>query len=160
MKKPPTPAQLLEREITKQIKGFMAWRLWRPVRMQRTVIPNTFQTGEPGMPDFLFIRYLRTGFTGLAVTCWVEMKRAKRGKLAEDQIKWRDTELLRGAIVLKANDLREFEQEYERLFGWLRTEQWVHGQQQISFDPLNNSDKPLLTNDLDALTNSSPEGVT
>jgi hypothetical protein len=142
-----SPAKLLEREVTKQIKDFMTWRGWRPIRMQRTVIPGNFQSGEPGIPDYLFTRYLQTAFAGLSVNCWVEMKRAKYGKLSDDQHKWRYREAKRGAVVLKANDLKEFEQEYERLFGWLRTESWVHGQQQISFEhSSNNSDNDVTQN--------------
>ena len=138
MTKPPSKTQLLEREVTKQIKDFMEWRSWRAIRMQRTVIPNSFQTGEPGMPDFLFVRYLATGFTGLAVHCWVEMKRPRYGKLSEDQIKWHARERACGAVILKADDLRDFERQYERLFGWLRTEHWVHGQQFIGFNEESN----------------------
>jgi len=123
------PGGLLEADVTKQIKDFMRWRGWRPVRFQRTIVPGQFQTGEPGVPDFQFIRYLHTGFPGLAVLCWVEMKRATRGRLQEHQIAWRDREHALGAIVLKASNIKDFEAEYERLFGWLQTEEWVRGDQ-------------------------------
>ncbi|HLH04982.1 MAG TPA: hypothetical protein VKX25_19595 [Bryobacteraceae bacterium] len=134
MKHPPSPAKLLEAEVTKQIRGFMEFRGWRAIRMQRTVVPGAFQSGEPGIPDFLFIRYLPTEFSGLSVACWVEMKRAKYGKLSEDQKRWRDRETHRGAVVLKADNIADFADQYEELFGWLHTETWVQGQQQISFE--------------------------
>jgi hypothetical protein len=157
--KPLSPAKLLEADVTKQIKDFMEWRQWRPVRMQRTVIPGAFQTGEPGIADYLFIRYLHTEFAGLAVTCWVEMKRQHRGKMGDDQIKWRDREKKRGAIVLKANDLRDFERKYEELFGWLRTESWVQGQQQIGFESVSKSRRGDVTSDLHELSQSIEKGV-
>jgi hypothetical protein len=134
MKPALSPAKLLEAEVTKQIRGFMEFRGWRAIRMQRTVVPGAFQSGEPGIPDFLFIRYLPTEFSGLSVACWVEMKRAKYGKLSEDQVRWRAREQHRGAVVLKADNITEFAEQYEQLFGWLHREEWVRGQQQIAFE--------------------------
>jgi hypothetical protein len=141
----PTAQQLLERDVTKQVKDFMEFRGWRPVRMQRTVVPGAFQTGEPGIPDFLFVRYLRTAFSGLSVAVWIELKRARGGKVSDEQHKWRDREKARGAIVLKASNIADFEREYERLFGWMRTEEWVDGQKQISYDEATNSDLQAVT---------------
>jgi hypothetical protein len=150
--KPLSPAKLLEAEVTKQIRSFMEFRGWRAIRMQRTVIPGAFQTGEPGIPDFLFIRYLPTEFSGLSVACWVEMKRAKYGKLSDDQHRWRGRELRLGAVVLKADNLNDFAEQYEHLFGWLRTETWVRGQQQIGFES-------NVTDDLKALREGVGEGA-
>src|SRR5579884_3739713 len=109
----------------------MEFRGWRAIRMQRTVVPGAFQSGEPGIPDFLFIRYLPTEFSGLSVACCVEMKRAKYGKLSEDQKRWRDRETHRGAGVLKADDSAHCADQDEGLVGWLHTGAWVQGQQQI-----------------------------
>lgn len=128
-------SNLLEADVTRQIKDFMRFRGWRAIRFQRTIVPGQFQTGEPGIPDWLFVRYLQTEFAGLCVLCWVEMKRATRGKLMANQVSWRDRERRLGAIVLKANDIGEFHAEYERLFGWLQSEEWVRGdQREIRFE--------------------------
>lgn len=131
-----TARGLLEADVTAQIKDFMEWRNWRAIRMQRTVVPGQFSTGEPGIADFLFVRYLRTEFLGLSVTCWIEMKRAQGGKLADKQIAWRNRELLRGAVVIKASNVSEFHDQYDAAFGWLVSESWVNGQQEIGFTDL------------------------
>lgn len=146
--RPLSPQKLLERDVTKQIRDYMEFRQWRAIRMQRTVVPGQFQTGEPGIADFLFVRYLNTELIGLSVSCWIELKRASKGRVSEDQITWRDRERHRGAIVLLVNNLRHFEVEYERLFGWLRTELWVSGQTEITFAEVSNSSEVQVTTDL------------
>jgi hypothetical protein len=129
-----SPNGLLEADVTRQVKDFMQHRGWRALRMQRTVVPGAFQTGEPGIPDFLFLRYLQTEFGGLCCACWIELKRATRGKLSQQQKQWRDRERARGAVVLTASDIKEFHAEYYRLFGWLQSEEWVRGgQREIEF---------------------------
>lgn len=135
-----SPARgLLEADVSQQVKDFMEWRGWRAKRQNVTKVPDGtgrwIHFNEPGVADFLFIKYLSTELTGLSVTCWVEMKRERGGRLAEDQKKWRDREVSRGAVVLKANDIRQFHSEYDHLFGWLQTEEWVRGgQREIGFD--------------------------
>ena len=106
---------LLERDVTRQVKDFLAWRGWRAVRMQRTVIPGAFQAGEPGMADYLFIRYLG-GEPGAARVLWVEFKR-KSGKLMPQQKQWAIEERARGAQVWTVSDLEQFQADYRRVFG-------------------------------------------
>lgn len=131
---------LLEADVTAQIKDFMERRNWRAIRMQRTVVPGQFSTGEPGIADFLFVRYLRTEFAGLSVACWIEMKRAHGGKMQENQITWRKRELRRGAVVIKASNVSQFHEQYDTAFGWLVSESWVNGQQEIGFtEPVTSS---------------------
>ena len=114
--------ELLERQVDRQVKDFMELRGWRTIRFQRTVIPGAFMTGEPGIPDRMYLKYLDRN--GVCVAVWIELKRAKRGKLSEDQIKWRNREIARGAVVLKVDDIDEFMADYERRFGWLHEGQF------------------------------------
>lgn len=121
-KKPPSALNLLEREVDKQVSKFLVERGWRRIRFQRTVIPGMFQTGEPGIPDCQYVRYLDR--SGLAVVIWVETKRTRGGKVGQDQIDWRNREKERGAVVLKVNDAEELRREYERRFTWLHQPPW------------------------------------
>jgi hypothetical protein len=109
-------AKLLERQVTKQIRDYMKARGWRPIRMQRTVMPGQFQTGEPGIPDYLFVRYLRPG---IATALWIELKRPGGGKLRPQQREWISRELQRGALVWIVDDFDEFCAAYSGTFGWL-----------------------------------------
>jgi hypothetical protein len=65
----------------------------------------------------MYLKYLDR--QGVCVAVWIELKRARRGKLSEDQIKWRNKEIARGAVVFAVNDIDVFEKEYETRFGWL-----------------------------------------
>src|SRR6516164_1724905 len=101
---------LVESDITRQVKDFMVAHGWRSIRNQRMVLPGTFQTGEPGMPDMVFIRYLQNG---VALVLWVEFKKpgdnrkctcvknagTRRRCTVCDQKAWRDRERQRGGIV-------------------------------------------------------------
>jgi hypothetical protein len=113
---PPTiAAKLLEREVTGQIRDYLQLKGWRSIRMQRTVVPGQFQSGEPGMADFLFVRYLKPG---LAAALWVELKRPG-GKLRPRQVEWIARERQRGGSVMVVEEFEEFERSYRTLFGWL-----------------------------------------
>jgi hypothetical protein len=135
----PNPKQLREREVTKQIVDFLRWRGWRPVRMMRTVVPGQFQAGEPGMPDFFFVKYLDaaredTGKkTGRCYCMWIEMKRSSRGKLSEAQRKWRERERGRGALVTLADDIDFFSAWYQEKFGWMHDPGTGAGQFELRF---------------------------
>lgn len=134
------PAKLLEREVTGQIRDFLKLRGWRPIRMQRTVVPGQFQSGEPGMADYQFVRYLGENglcqrWPGLALVVWIEMKgqtdkrrcschlRATKGKNGKctvcRQREWRANEEARGALFGPGHDFDEFQRWYWPLFGWL-----------------------------------------
>ena len=132
MKQKPSPAQLAEREVTKQVRDFLEWRGWRPVRHQRTAIPGSFSTGEPGMPDYCMIHYLEGvggKLVGVSLVLWIEMKREgarMRCNCREShtctmhaQMKWRAREEKRGAIVAQVASLSMFEPWYLERFGWL-----------------------------------------
>lgn len=58
--------------------------------------------GEPGMADYLYIRYCVTlGRTALAEVMWIEYK-SKRGKAAYHQCTWHMAERGRGALTMIA----------------------------------------------------------
>ena len=119
--------QLLEKEVTQQVKDYLLYRGWRPVRMMRTAIPGAFSVGEPGMPDFLFLRYLDCRPTCAALALWVEMKRPD-GKLREGQPEWHARERARGATVWVVDDFEWFEGLYHKHFGWLHSGDAAAGQ--------------------------------
>ena len=120
MKRNPSPKDLREADVAKQLRNFLEYRKWRRVRNQRTVVPGSFQTGEPGMCDEQWIYYL-DAHSGLCVVQWIETKRALRGKRSDDQKAWQDREVARGAVVMNCNDIEEYMREYERRFSWLHT---------------------------------------
>lgn len=122
------PLKLTERDVTRQIRDFLEWRQWRALRQQRTVIPGAFQTGEPGIPDFLFLRYLPDG---MALALWVEMKAPGR-KTAERQQQWRAREEKRGAVVVTVDDLGAFQSWYDEQYGWLHGPEGI-GQMDLRF---------------------------
>ncbi|MGA2270301.1 MAG: hypothetical protein ABSH44_17655 [Bryobacteraceae bacterium] len=120
--------ELLEREVTQQVKDFLLYRNWRPVRMQRTVIPGQFQTGEPGICDYEFIYYLtQSKIMGASLTLWVEFKRPG-GELRKDQPEWHARERARGATVWVVDDFDFFATLYEKHFGWLHSGDAAVGQ--------------------------------
>lgn len=124
---------MLEADVTKQVRDFFALRGWRAIRHQRFVIPGAGQSGEPGQPDFCFIKYLRGKdgeYSGVSLVIWIEMKkpgarpqcRCKPGKRSQctacAQKAWRDREEQRGGIVLQVSAVRELEAWYTPRFGW------------------------------------------
>jgi hypothetical protein len=134
-----TPAPLVEADITNQIRDFMEHHGWRPVRMQRTIVPGQFSTCEPGTADFLFLYYLKNG----ALALWVELKKPKarmqcrciqnRGTrkrcTACDQKAWQMRERARGGVVWSGvDDIEWFIEQYERAFGWLHSGDRARGQ--------------------------------
>lgn len=134
--------KLSESDITGQIKDFLSHRGWRAIRHQRTVVPGAFQAGEPGMPDFLFLRYLERGY-GLVL--WVELKRPSDRRKCRclqnagtrkrctvcDQANWRKREEGRGAKVWRVDDLEWFAEEYQREYGWLHRGATGRGQLEL-----------------------------
>ncbi len=96
-----------ERDVAKAVKDFMAAKGFRCVRMQRTVIPGSFQAGEPGIPDLLFLRY-RDGSI-----VWIETKRPG-GKRSKDQLDWHCNEVIRwpGAEVWTVSSIEELGQDF------------------------------------------------
>jgi hypothetical protein len=134
---------LSESHITQQVRDYMELHGWRPVRMQRTIVPGQFSTCEPGTADFLFIYYLEGGAPGRSLCLWVELKRPKarmRCRCLEnlgtrkrctacDQKAWRERERERGAIVwTDVVDIQTFIEAYERTFGFLHSGDRSRGQ--------------------------------
>jgi len=78
--------RVTEKDVARAAKDFMAAKGFRCVRMQRTVIPGAFQSGEPGIPDLLFLRY----FDGAII--WIETK-APGSKRSQDQVNWHRNEV-------------------------------------------------------------------
>jgi hypothetical protein len=114
--------KLLEKHVTKQVWDYLGLRGWRPLRMQRTVLPGSFQTGEPGQADYLFLRYLTGGKPGSTVALWIEFK-APGGRLRKGQPEWHTRERLRGGLVWVVDSFEDFEESYRREFGWIHTEE-------------------------------------
>jgi hypothetical protein len=113
---------LLEKDVTRQVVDYLAFRGWRAIRMQRTVLPGSFQTGEPGQADYLFLRYMPGGKPGETMALWVEFK-APGGRLRNGQAEWHAREQLRGGIVWVVDSFEDFEESYDREFGWVHTEE-------------------------------------
>lgn len=110
---------LAERDVTKQVRDYLAYRGWRPIRQGRTAVPGAFSVGEPGVPDFVFLYYFDEP-RGAAAVLWVEFKSPRPGsKRSDDQVKWHTREKARGAVVVTVSDFLAFEQWYRRKFSWL-----------------------------------------
>jgi hypothetical protein len=125
MKKPKQPdyLRLREREVSQQVKDFLAWHGWRVFRNQVANVQNAaggwFHTGENGMPDLLFVYYFRRRQRpGTTLCLWIETKQEGKG-LRPDQITWQRNELARGALVLTVDKFEPFRDQYRELFGWL-----------------------------------------
>jgi len=116
----PTLPPLKEREVVRQVKDFLQWRGWRPIRMQRTIIPGAFQTAESGCPDYLFLRYETGNYdrTGAALALWIEFKRPG-GPMRAGQAEWHERERIRGAAVWVVEELDDFMTLYNQHFEYL-----------------------------------------
>ena len=125
--------RMLEVDVTAQVKDFFALRGWRAIRHQRFVVPGAGQSGEPGQPDFCFIKYLQGkdgAFNGVSLVLWVELKKPnaktqcrcrpeKRSKCtACAQQDWAERETKRGGIVLRVSSVKDLEGWYVPRFGW------------------------------------------
>jgi len=129
------PVKLLERDVTRQIRDFLRAHGWRPIRMQRTVVPGQFQSGEPGMADYQFVHYLAQIRAALALVIWTEMKsptdrrrctchlraiKGKKGKCTPcTQADWRRNEEAKGALFGPGYDFDVFQEWYWKHFAWL-----------------------------------------
>jgi hypothetical protein len=123
----PATADLLEKHVSRQVRDFLEARGWRILRNGCTKFRDYSgrwtQIGEVGAPDFLALKYLDKS-RGVAVALWIELKRSTRGRLSEDQAKWRDAETRLGAIVLRVDDVDDFMRLYDQRFAWIHTEGW------------------------------------
>jgi hypothetical protein len=126
MRKPPA---LSEADLTRQVCDFMRANGWRAIRHQRTIMKGQFQTGEPGMPDYQFIYYLKRPY-GMCLNLFVEFKRksntarcrcaanegTRRRCTFHDQINWRHRESGLGGVVWVVSDFSYFEAAYMDVF--------------------------------------------
>lgn len=128
-KRPPSAAKLQERDITRQVRDFLQVRGWRAIRMQRSVAPGSFSTGEPGMADFLFVRYFPREKIpyGAVLHLWVEFK-APTGRVGPHQKEWQKREAEFGGSVWVVDDLEWFQTEYFSHYGWLHSGDSARGQ--------------------------------
>jgi hypothetical protein len=104
-----------EAAVARRVKAFLIAKGWRPVRMQRMALPGQFSAGEPGMPDYLFLRY---GAGRVAAVLWIEFK-APGARLGPKQILWMARERERGAPVTVVDDPAFFKSWYATEFAWL-----------------------------------------
>lgn len=129
--KPFAPIKLLERDVTGQVKSYLEFRGWRLIRHNVTTIQSAYgqwtHFGEKGMPDYLALKYLPDG---VSLHLWLEFKKLK-GVLEAHQLKWHNTERLRGALVWKVDEIKAFIARYEAQFGWVHTEDWISGQKDL-----------------------------
>lgn len=138
--------KLNEADVTEQVKGFLEHHGWRSVRNQRTVMPGQFSTGEPGMADFQFVRYIGTEHArSLALVVWIELKahgakarcrcatkKPRQRCTACDQRNWRNRERARGGVVwTQVDSIQWVMREYEREFGWLHSGEAARGQMEL-----------------------------
>lgn len=129
-------AALLEKDVAKQVRDFMAARGWRAVRTQFAATPGMFSTGEPGMPDYCFIRYMpATAVPARSLVVWCEVKSPndKRGCRCRPgdkkpckvcrQKRWHERERALGAVVIVVDDIEWFECDYNKAFGFLHRDE-------------------------------------
>ena len=118
--------RLSEKDVTAQVKGFMEARGWRRVRMSRGVSTfgnrGTVTFGEPGMADWLFIRYWIAGVIwieikapGKTAKCRCATKKPLQRCTACDQAAWKAAEIARGAVVWTIDSLEALERAYANL---------------------------------------------
>lgn len=130
--------RLSEADVTKQVCDFLSYEGWRSVRMNvggatyRTltnetgwdsggeVVDRYVQFGEPGQPDWLFIRYgrqnrdfshARPWIRYAEKLLWIEFK-APGKKPSAGQIDWHEAERARGALVMVVDNYEVFRDWY------------------------------------------------
>lgn len=124
--------QELERDIQKAAVAFLRAHGWRVYRMNSGMFQGStrpVRVGEPGMADLLAHRYViddtraRTHGaapgTGVSYVIWIECKRASRGKLHEDQVRWRLAETENGALIYTCSNIDDLRDWYYQRFGFL-----------------------------------------
>ncbi len=114
-KKVVTPEQIVTRLCNKALRE----NGWRLIRQQRTSVPGAFSTGEPGMPDYQAVRYVKDG---VAYMFWIEYK-SPAGSLRKGQPEWHERERKLGALVVVVDDAGKFEAWYDKRFGFLHAKE-------------------------------------
>jgi hypothetical protein len=114
---------------------------WRAIRHQRTAVPGSFSTGEPGIPDSQYVRYFDKPM-GAALIVWIEVKGPndkRKCRCAGDgrvcgycqQLRWHARERARGAVVWVVDDFDQLCVIYEKVFGWLHRGDRAIGQAEL-----------------------------
>ena len=123
--------KLRERDVTKQVSDFLAWRGWRLIRLNVGKVEHRkgewTAYGENGMPDFLALYYFSDSRPAASLALWVEMKQ-QGASLKPHQAEWHRNEIIRGAAVIVADEFEAFERFYWENFGWVHSAQ---GQQHL-----------------------------
>ncbi len=131
---------ILERDVSKQVKDFLEARGWRAIRTQFAFSPGAFQTGEPGMPDYLFLRY-EPG--GRALVLFIEVKGPRDQRKCNcvpgskkvckvcRQKNWQAREKQRGARVIVVDDAEWFFEQYERAYAAIHKGDEARGQLEL-----------------------------
>jgi hypothetical protein len=120
---------LLERDVTRQVTGFLRAHRWRLIRMNVTTLQLRGQWvrfGETGIPDYLALYYLPDS---LAVVLWLEFKRERKGKLRREQELWHAREKKDGAVICTVTDYDTFREFYAAQFD--RPDSPVKGQREL-----------------------------
>lgn len=109
--------KITEAHIVTAVKDFLAADRWRALKMEPISRREYGKgTGEIGMPDYLFLRYLEPGDEKpqkrvWSEVLWVEFKApGKRPSLK--QIEWHAYEAMRGALVHVVDDVDKFIEWY------------------------------------------------
>lgn len=118
-KKEVTPEQKATRACNKLLRD----RGWRLIRHQRTAVPGSFSTGEPGMPDYQAVRYVKDG---VAYMFWIEYK-SPTGSLRKGQPEWHERERALKALIVVVDDAEKFEAWYNKRFGFLHAKELKQG---------------------------------
>lgn len=112
--------KITEAHVQQSVVQFLELDGWRAIRTDPVSDRARGKGfGELGMPDYLFIRY---GFCGdltcprrgpvVAEVLWIEFKR-KGAKPKRHQVRWKDMEVARGALILLVDDIDEFTRWYK-----------------------------------------------
>ena len=131
---------LKESDVQSQVRDYLKARGWRPVRTQFSFTPGSFSTGEPGMPDYLFLYPMAGGQYCASLALWIEFKSPKaRGCICKPgeakkcrhcrQHAWHAKERAKGFTVWAGiDDFTWFEDTYLSMFGWLHAGDHARGQ--------------------------------
>lgn len=108
---------ITEAHVQQTVVQFLELDGWRAIRTDPVSDRSRGKGfGEPGMPDYLFLRYwkpdhLHNDTRPIGEMIWVEFKR-KDKKPTSHQLIWHSGERGRGAFVFVVDDIDEFTRWY------------------------------------------------
>jgi hypothetical protein len=144
-----TRPKLTESDVTAQVVSFFQHHSWHAIRMNRGLVSMPYggvvQFGEPGMPDYQFVRYYPTArhpasalvvwcelkATGKKAQCRCRTKKARQRCTSCDQRAWRERERQAGAAVWVVDSIDWVMEEYDRVFGFLHSGESARGQMDL-----------------------------